>query len=485
MRQSLIFSILLTSGAACVAAPYNNTQVAATDQPITVRGYWLVAGTTMQILASASPTGPFNQVGTAVTQRNGYTYPDGVRVYFFETVVTVPPRHWVGDECTGRQTFLRVKNGPVWTVPSLDAVAPSGQTPFACIQTRVNDGWSTFDAIDYCKSPDSPNVRMFTAASTGPATHVGDVTIATAADEKYWSCLETLQGNLTVSALGPDDVSLPRLQQVNGTVSVVYDRFPLIAGEEASYLFAVPGLTTITGDFVAHSPAINPTNWGRVALGLDALTTLQGNLQIQVDAGNVSLTGLSSLTAVGGDVILDGGTGDADMDQFAPNVTQIGGDLEVDFGNNVQQLFRTVQTIGGDFRHLDGNPYATGASTDSYRDLVSVGGDLVLQDGVIQGPGTLPLMPNLTSVGATLEYRQMVGPSLLQLGAGSLGVGGLLVEDNTALTSFGAANVTLAPAGPLTVTNNPNLCTSTIDAFVASQAGWSGPLTQSGNAPGC
>ncbi|MEQ9499317.1 MAG: hypothetical protein RIT81_20705 [Deltaproteobacteria bacterium] len=484
MLRPLLCSLLLTS-AACVAAPYNNTQVGNEQQTINFRGYWLAAGSQMQILASANPNGPFTQIATAVTGTDGYTYPDGLTVYFFEAAITVPAQYWSGDECTGRQTFLRAKNGPVWTVPSLDAIAPSGESPYTCIQTRVNNGWSTIDAVNYCKSPDSPNVRLFTGASTGPSAYIGNVTIATAADEKYWSCLETLQGNMTVSTLSPDDVSLPRLQQINGDLSVVYDRFPLTSGEEASYLFEVPNLTTITGDFVVTSPAITPGYWGRVALGLDGLTTLQGDLQIQIDAGNVSLTGLSALNAVGGDLIFDGGTGDADMDQFATVLTQVGGDLEVDAGNNVQQLLRTLQTVGGDFRHLDGNPYATGSATDSYRDLQSVGGDLVLQDGVVQGPGTFPLMPNLTSIGATLEYRQMNGPTSLRVGGRGLSVGGLLVENNSALITFGGSNTSVDPTGPIQVINNPNLCVSTINAFVAGQSGWTGTLTQSGNDTGC
>ena len=485
MRR-LAFVFMMTATTACVSTPYNDTEVAATQQPVNFRGYWISPAATLQIVASSSPNGPFTPIGSAVTQTNGYQYPDGLTVYFFETLVTVPESQWSGDSCSGQQTYLRAVNADGWTVPSLDEIAPNGEAAYTCIQNRVNDGWSTINAIYFCASPDSPNVRLYTAASTGPSAHTGNVNIATAADEKYWSCLETLQGNLTVPGLGPDNVGLPRLQQVSGDVSVVYDRFSLPTGDEGSHLFEVPVLTTIGGSFIASSPPISPAtvlDTGRVVLGLNALTSLQGNLQIHVDAGNMFVSGMASLSAVGGDLTIDGGTGDASMSQFAPSVTQIGNDLEVTAGNNIQELLVGLQVVQGSVRQLDGNLYATGAVTDTYRSLQSVGGDLVLESAVIFG--SQPLMPSLTNVGGGLEYRQMSGPSSVRVGATNVSVGSLLVDDNAALTQLGASSVVLDPAGALQVTNNPNLCVSTVGAFTAAQSGWTGPLTQSGNDDGC
>ncbi|MEM7676896.1 MAG: hypothetical protein AAF449_12905 [Myxococcota bacterium] len=452
------------------------------------RGYWVAPGAVVQILASSSPGGPFSQIGSAVTQTNGYEYPDGLTVYFFETAVTVPEQYWTGDACTGQQTYLRAANTSGLTVPSLDETAPNGQDSYTCIQERVSDGWSTIGAITFCDSPDSPNIRLYTAASTGPSSFSGNVTIATAADEKYWSCLQTLQGNLTVPGLGPDNVSLPRLQQVNGNISVTYDRFSLSSGDEGSYTFDVPALTTINGDFIANSPPISASTifeTGRVVLGLNAVTTLTGDLRLQVDAGNISVNGLSALSTLGGDLILNGGTGDAMMNNFASNLVQIGGDLEVDVGNNVQQMLLSLQNIQGSFRHLDGNPYASGSTSDSYRSLQSIGTNLLLQTGVIQGPGGLALMPNLTSIGGNLTYRQMSGQTSVLVGSTNLSAGGLAVENNTALTQLGASNLTLLPAAAVQVTNNPNLCTSSITTFVSSQTGWAGTLTQFNNDTGC
>ena len=491
MPRELVAIILVISSTACVSGPFNNTEVPSEGTATSFRGYSTAPSQTVTLLASASPTGPFTPFATATTQTNGYRYPDGLTLYAFETVASVPAQFWSGDACSGLQTYVRVRMPSGIDLPSLDEVAQNGQGSYTCIQNQVNIGWSTLSAISYCSSPDSPNVRLFTAASTGPTTHTGNVSIATAADEKYWSCLESLQGDLTIPAIGSDDLTLPRLQIVNGDVSVGYDRYPIggSTSEQGSRTLNAPLLTTINGDLSVTSPlpSTGPQwQYGAVLLGLNALTTLQGDLSVQVDAGNMFITGLPSLATVGGNLLLDGGTGDATLGQFAPGLTQVGGDFEVDVGNNIFELLVNLQTVQGDFRHLNGNPSATGATTDAYRSLTTIGGGLTLENGVIQGPGSFYFLPSLTSIAGPFAYRQMAGPSSVQIGKGTgLSVGSFAVENNAALVQVGAGNIQVQTTGAVQIIGNTNLCVSSINAFVANQTGWTGTLTQSGNKPGC
>lgn len=478
-------------GTACVAGPYNDTEMPSTASTVPFRGYALYPGDVITIQASASPNGPFTTVATTTTQSNGYTYPDGVTLFYFGIDLVVPDALWSGDACTGRQTYLRAEDSVGHLLPSLDEVSPTGESPYTCIQNKTRQGTGTLVAILQCDSPDSPRVRLYTAASTGPTTFTGNVTVATPIDEKYWACLEALNGDLTVPAIGPDDLALPRLQSVSGDVTVAYDRYAIGGdnSQQGSNRLVAPQLTTITGDLVATSPL--PSNgpsqpYGAVLLGLDALTTVQGDLRLQVDAANIFVNGLAALVAVGGDVIVDGGTGDASLGLLAPNLNQIAGDLEVDVGNNVFALFVDLQSVQGSFRHLGGNPAATGAATDAYRNLQTVAGALVLQDGTLQGPGTVSWLPNLSAIGGPLEYRRVAGQSAVRIGAWpGLSVGSLVIDDNPALLQLGANGVQVQSTGAIAVTNNPNLCVSTVNAFIAGQAGWTGTLTQLGNDSGC
>ena len=484
-------ALLFLSAAACVSGPFNNTTLSGTGEAVKFQGYTFTPGGTVEIQASTSPSGPFSTIATAVAQTNPYTYPDGFKVYYFTTTSAVPFPNWQGDDCVGRQTYIRVMTTSGVNLPTLDETAPNGKPVFTCIQDEVNNGVPTVTAIFKCDSPESPVLRLNTQANTTkPTQHTGNITIATAADEDQWACLEQLNGNLTIPKLGPDDVTLNYLTQVTGDVTVTYDRFvvPSSGGVEGSYELHAPALQTIGGDFVATSPLIGPPGpQSAVILGLDGLQTLQGDLRVQVDTFNMQLTGMAGLTVVGGDLVVDGGGGDATMSGFLPALTDVNGDVELTVGNNLFGLLPTLQRIGGDLRHLDGNIFATGSTQDGYAGLIEVTGDLQLENAMVFGPpGSFSVLQSLTLVGGELTYRQVGNPNALRIGAtGGLSVGSLRVEGNFSLQQFGATNMSVAPSGPITVINNPNLCTSTINAFTAGQPGWTGTLTQTGNNTGC
>jgi hypothetical protein len=67
-------------------------------------------------------------------------------------------------------------------------------------------------------------------------------------------------------------------------------------------------------------------------------------------------------------------------------------------------------------------------------------------------------------------------PSSLSMGASKLSVGSLNVNGNPALTKLGAANLSVAGHGDITIVNNPSLAECEATSFVKAQttAGWAG-----------
>ena len=470
---------------ACISAPYNDTQINSAQQSISLSGYSLVMGDTVSLRASTSPSGPFVEFATATASGPSFTMQDGTTLYGFSISAVIPTERWSGDLCAGRQTYVRAYSQDGYALPSLDEVAPDGQSPVACISDRIQAGDSTVVAILACDSPDSPNVRLFTAAKRGPTQHVGDVTIADAADQDQWACLQSLTGNLSVPDSSLAVVELPQLTSVTGDVSLVYSR-PGIDTEEDTREIHAPVLADITGSLTIASP-FPPANSQLVSMnvGLNALTTVGGDLAIDVDASNVTLQGLDGLISVPGHFTLVTGQGDTTMWSFLQSLSSVVGDLHVDIGNTSLGVLPALVSVGGDFEHIDGDILITDNVSDGYHSLASVGGDMTFSGTQVNGPGTFGVFNSLATVGGVLTYSQVTPFDSIDLGVPGLLVGGLTVTDNSALTLFGGGNITVVNDGPVTVTNNASLCAASVDAFAASLAGWNGVLTNSGNTGAC
>jgi hypothetical protein len=78
-------------------------------------------------------------------------------------------------------------------------------------------------------------------------------------------------------------------------------------------------------------------------------------------------------------------------------------------------------------------------------------------------------------------------PAGLTLGGATLSTGGLhLIDSYFNALPFPPAT-TIGPAGEITITNNAELCQSSVDSFVSAQqlAGWMGALSVSNNTGSC
>ncbi len=471
----------------CVLSPRDDQQVTSTSQTVSMNGYTITAGDTISIRAATSPSGPYVEIATTVASNSPITLVDGQSYYAFSVSFTVPSQYWTGDACLGQETFLRARSvGLGIDLRTYEQLAADGQSVPDCFTDYLDSSGSSLAAILYCDSPDSPNLRLHTAGAGAPFGHVGDVTIANAADLDAWVCLENLTGDLTVPDSTLDDIVLPVLGSVTGDVTLTYTR-PGLGYFESTRTMSFPMLTNIGGTLTIDSPAPIASQVINLDAGLDALNTLGGDLIVDVDTFNCDLDGLGTLGHIPGNLELVTGNGDTSLFGFLTGLVSIGGDALVDIGHSSYAVLPSVVSIGGDLEHIDGNFVAPGFGSAGYLALETIGGDFTLAFTDPNGPPTSQVFDALTSVGGTMTYED-VGPGgrdALYVGDTLLEVHGLVVTDNAALAAMGGANLSVLGSGPITITNNANLCTSSVNSFVAAQGGWTGVLTASGNDDGC
>lgn len=486
MKNTALVSVLLLS-TACVLNPRNGTELSSPSSTVSVSGYTIVPNDTISIRASASSGGTYTEITTTVSSGSPITLSDGQSYYAYSASFVVPSDYWTGDACNGAETFVRVHStGSGYTLRTFDDLGADGQSVPDCFVDAFDATGSSIAAILSCDSPSAPTLHLTSAGAGTPFAHVGDVTIANAADITAWTCLETLDGNLTVPDSALTEVVLPVLSSVTGDVSITYPR-PGLGYYENTRTTQLPALTTIGGTLAIDSPAPIASQVVTMNAGLGALTSVGDDVVVDIDTFNVSMSGLNALTTVSGDVEVITGNGDTAMYSFLGAVTSIGGSLYVDIGHSSYGVFNNLLTVGGDFAHVDGNIFPPTMGPAGYAQLVTVGGDFTFANTDVNGPGVDTMFPDLTSVGGTLTYDS-IGPGsrdALYLGDTILEVEGITVTDNFALDSMGGSNIVVLNDGPITVTDNANLCTSTVNAFVAAQTGWGGVLTASGNDDGC
>lgn len=478
---------LLLSTTACVLSPYNGDGYAP-GQAIDVSGYWHQPNSDLFVEASPTRYGTYATVGEARTGSSAVVLDDGTEWYHYSVSVVVPPELWTGDACTGKETFIRVRglgNVILWT---FDQVAPDGKDPVDCmIEARERLG-DTFQAAAACAAKEKLAARVEVPGSGAPFDHVGDVTIATQADQAQWVCLRSLEGTLSVPDSSLPLVELPVLESVSGNVELAYSRPGLKSTEKARRIW-MPALTTIEGHLDLDSPAALPNQRVTVDLGLNGLEQLEGDLGVDIPAFNVHLKGLSSLPQVGGNFSLTTGTGDTLMAGTLPNLAIVDGDAVIDLGlSTTLGVLPALQSVGGNFTHIDGGMYfQVSTSVVSYPQLTEVGGNFEVINVDSRDLPHEAMFKSLQSVGGTLRYED-IGPatrSAIAIGGSKLEVGGLVVEGNSALSMVGAEQFKVMGSGPIEFTTNPNLCTSSIQSFLTGQTQWTGgPAVLSGNA-GC
>ena len=454
-------------------SPNNEQSFASTGSSISFSGYYPAAGETLYVVAGPSPNGPWSVMGTTQTANNALTLPSGVKVYGFSTSRTLPPSAWSAASCTENETYVYVSAGNAKlanAIHAFDHESVSGVHPVTCLsQNNYNPS--------PCAADSSPIARLRAPGQNGPTAHVGNVTIDSKADLIQWGCLETLDGNLTISDGLQEDLTVPNLQSITGNLSITYPRYaPNLPFIDEGYARALPALTTIGGGFTATTPD-NGGNYMNLDVGLNAVTSIGGDIHISTVAFNTDIDGLTALAAAPGNVRVDAGSGDFTGNIFS-NLLTVGGDLHLSLGHNTFAFVMTnLTTVNGDFLMDDGNP-----SSGVLSALATVGGDFTVQNLSIQGIDQV--FAALSSVGGRLTVDNLQNFTTWRLGAGPMVSTAFTLQNTSGLSAIGAGDVDVIGNGSIQILNNPNLCTSTAQTYVDSLVGWTGTSQIAGNG-GC
>lgn len=469
----LLSAAIVLSAPACVSTPFTETEVASANTPVTFRGYALGPNQVIRLRSSADPSGPFTEFATTRSSGSGVALANGDTVYPWSIETTVSG--WSGTPCAGQEVYVRVHAG------SFDAFVFDDAAGLLCVTGEIAEQTPTIFAFAECASDASPNLHLTKPAADGPTIHKGDLTVVTPADAANWQCLETVYGDLVVDESDLSEISLPALETVTGDVTLVFTREDM-GFWPAVRVIDLPVLASIGGSLFIESPAPIPSQNVTLDVGMDALTSLGGDLDISVESFNVDMGGLQSLATMTGSLRFDNfETGDTAMHGFLESLTTVG-NVELIFGSTIFGVLEDLQTVNGNFSMLHGNvDFESNASLTA---LTTVSGDFTIDGVRLLGDDGDPVFPSLSTVGGTLTYRDVRQRSALSFGAPVLAVGGLSVEDNLELTEVGGDNLQLTPSGGLSFTGNTNLCSSSISAFAATLPGWTGTLVDVGNA-GC
>jgi hypothetical protein len=220
-------------------------------------------------------------------------------------------------------------------------------------QTTFSDGVSGVDGVDGVNGEDGANGEDGESGGVG-ALLEGSFTIKNSADVAMLQEVEEITGSLLIDASGLGSLSLPKLQRVgthlefrNNTFDtfdmpalvevggnvLLYNNSALVSIESLDGLDEIPGALQVSGSPLLVSleglegvtsvgswltisapvtdllPLSNLTSAGALTIqsntltdlsGLDALTTVDGSVNISQNTTLESLSGLDALTTVGG-----------------------------------------------------------------------------------------------------------------------------------------------------------------------------------------
>lgn len=152
-----------------------------------------------------------------------------------------------------------------------------------------------------------------------------DVVIGSAADAEALAAIVVLNGSLTISGASVTDLALPRLQHLFGTLLV----------QDAPQLtqLSAPALLDVTSDVLIRN------NAQLARLALPELTRISGQLELSTNAALVDLSGLATLTRVGGDVVIHGNLA---LASIASPLRHIGAGLDVQDNPALTELSLTL-----------------------------------------------------------------------------------------------------------------------------------------------
>ena len=256
---------------------------------------------------------------------------------------------------------------------------------------------------------------------------------------------------LLVAACGESSTGPQRVDEADATQSVARSHLlpctdVTLTTQDAVDIFHC---SVVTGNLIIR----NISDLTNVA-GLSALTSVGGDLDIEINLALASIVGLSALTSVGGRLFINASNALTNVNGLSA-LTSVGGELNINSNaalTNVDDLL-ALTSVGGDLIII-GN--AALANVNGLSAVTSVGGRLqfVLNAALTNIDG----LSLLTSVGGDLIIvRNAALTSLNGLSLLTSVVGSLIITHNAALTNVAGLSLLTSVGGNLTIGANAAL----------------------------
>lgn len=484
----------LVSASGCLFAPTHETEVADRETGIAIKGTSGIPDHAVRILAGASPDGPFQEVATLAT--------DSLSQFSGRTVI---PRELWRASCENRrfETYVRAEFPEGGDFFTFDPPSVAGTSGLECITEHVaREDLAT--GLAECPSADSPVVRVMTEETWAVLTdYHRDLIIGPDTDLSPFECLKTLHSSLIIDDGRVRTVSLPRLQQVRGNVTLTFDTDPLavtaksysreegiMKGSQIDWM-DLPSLTTVHGSIVVRSP--NPPDVSSRTLfldiGLPALAHLGGDLMVEIEALHLDIAGLLALHEISGSIHYGGAQSANTGSGFLTNLSVVSGSLNMLFGSaggSAMEWFSQLLVVHGDMA-IQGGSLGAG---DAFLRLKEVGRSLDIIQVEFADEHTLQL-ESLGYVGEALAFHGTTawpssgGGAAERFGTAPVSVGSLMINEDHSLTDAAAAldHFDIRPTGFIGLTRNPNLSQCEAIRAVAALPGHTGPTEVWGNEP--
>ncbi len=305
-----------------------------------------------------------------------------------------------------------------------------------------------------------------------------DVLITDPAQAHRYRFTERIEGDLRVLDGTLASIAFPALREVTGELEVA-STGPVPGGSgdwlrrvELPLLETVGGRVSLRGSGTGLPMIMD--------VGLPALVSVGGDVDIVADIGWVSVRGLEALTSIPGDLTLvHTGSGDTSFGVL-PALDSVGGDVSIDSGFTTTSALASLRSVGGSLTWDTGN--LVGASNLAL--LETVAGNLTLRGIETVSPETK--LGSLSHVGGALVLDDVSLADSPVIGSAVVSVGALDLVDSSVPDLFTSlASLDLRPPPFATLTGNTGFTDCQAQTFVDghSTPGVGGSIVISGNDP--
>jgi hypothetical protein len=500
-RLGLLGAVSACALSACVTSPQSHTWIDPNVHDIDFTGLATYQHGLRVEIQVKNGKGAYQTLATAAVNKEGH----------WATTASVADKYF-GGLC-GHATFRAVTKPGGQVLKAADGpclshlpIHPTQQQIEACTTTEIvieRGGAATYTGTLVIDGPAEAKAYQCLTEVNGDLILEGGNEVfspgfARPGLETVLPKLAHVTGNLSVDGDRAARVALPLLTEVGGNLSLTmayfgtYTEAPDPADDpvyaDITTAIELPLVATVGGSIDLHNERENTpvaSSSHIYNFGLPLLTSLGGDVNVLNSIFPATMYGLSALTTIHGNVLVDWGPSDLFTVPLLDHVTHVEGNFELAGPPNARGLMGALATVDGNvsIHRASGVGSSTRMDPHLLEGLAHIGGNLTLDRVGTEAPCHV-LLPGLSQLEGALQISNSDDAILFGATGGShLSLGSLSIEDSQLDALPLSADAVVSPSGAISVTNNSKLCPCVVDAFIALQqtSGWLGSATNTGN----